>query len=260
MKKNLFAFVFALITAALPAVSQSLNLPLPLGLGSLTVNFEGGTGLSLLNLGASVQLISPLNPGLRARLPETVTIPAGLPLLVRIEPSANSGLAFTGVAAIQLNTLPLFAPSSPRMYAASSGENFSDITASNVRMGSSYRVIGSRGGFSEFLIVSDWTPAATVIAGKLDRLEQIFADNEGAIAAGTGADLAAQLATLRDHIEADQTAAAIQDLDQLMTTVTQHSGTDIPNVWRATHDVVNVAGQLRAAAETLRFSLQELDR
>lgn len=257
MRKTFVGCVLAL-AIALPAAGQSLNIPLVPGvLGDLTVSFDGVTGLSLPNLGVTIQLVSPLNPGLRARLPQTVSIPFGLSLLVRIQPPASGGLSFTGVTEVELHTL--IAPSSPRMYAASSeGDRFEDITSSNVSYGSSYRVIGTRGGFSEFLIVSDQTPTATVVAAKLDRLDRILADNAGAIAAGVRADLAAQLAALRGHVESGQTAAAIQDVDLFLATVTQHSGPEIPNVWRAARDLVNVAGLLGAGGETLRFSLQQL--
>lgn len=252
MKKIFAGFLLALV-AALPAAGQSINIPvvLPGVLGDLTVSLEGATGLSLLNLGVSLQIISPLNPSLRARLPQTASIPFGLPLLVKIEPPLNGGLAFHGVATVQL--LSLLTPRSARMYAASSGGSFQDITT----VSSSYRVLGTRGGFSEFLIVIDNTPSNVVIAQKLDRLDQILADNAGAIAAGVSTDLAAQLAVLRDHVEGGQTASAIQDLDLFLATVTQHSGADIPDVWRAARDLVNVAGQLRAGGETLRFSLQQ---
>jgi hypothetical protein len=246
------------LAVAVPAAGQSINIPivLPGVLGDLTVGFDGVTGLSLPNLGVTVQLVSPLNPGLRARLPSTVSIPLVLPLLMKIQPPTNGGLAFTGVASVQLNTL--LAPSSPRMYAASSSnDQYEDITASTVRVGSSYRVMGSKGGFSEFLIVSDHTPTATVIATKLDRLDQILADNAGAIAGGVRADLASQLAALRGHVESGQTATAIQDVDLFLATVEQHSGPEIPNVWRAARDLVNVAGLLGAGGETLRFSLQQ---
>jgi hypothetical protein len=258
MKRIVAVFLLALATA-LPAAGQSLNLPIVGGLlGDLTVTFEGVTGLNLLNLGASIQLVSPLDPALRARLPQTVSIPPGLPVLVRITPAG--GLLFTGITTVQIHSL--LAPSAPRMYAASSGGSFSDITSSVLKSleiagGVSYRVLGTRGGFSEFLIVSDATPAATVIAGKLDHLDQILADNAGVIAGGVLSDLSARLATLRGHVEGEETAAAIQDLGLFLAAVTQHSGAEIPNVWRAAGDLVNVAGQLRAGGETLRFSLRQ---
>jgi len=37
--------------------------------------------------------------------------------------------------------------------------------------------------------------------------------------------------------------------------VKAHSGAEIPDVWRANDDAVNVAGILRSRADTLRFSL-----
>jgi hypothetical protein len=252
--KKIFAGCLLALATALPAAGQTLNIPivLPGVLADLTVSLEGATGLSLLNLGVSAQLVSPFNPGLRSRLPSTVSIPLTLPLLVRIEPLLNGGLAFHGVATVQL--LSLLTPrSSSRMYAASSGGSFEDITT----VSSSYRVLGTRGGFSEFLIVIDHTPSNVVIAQKLDHLDQILAENAGSITGGVYTDLAAQLAVLRGHVEGGQTATAIQDVDVFLETVAQHSGTDIPNVWRAARDLVNVAGKLQAGGETLRFSLQQ---
>jgi hypothetical protein len=44
-------------------------------------------------------------------------------------------------------------------------------------------------------------------------------------------------------------------VDAFAAEVQEHSGSDIPDVWRASGGVVNVAGYLRAGAGTLRFSL-----
>jgi len=268
---KIFVASLLLLVAALPAAGQgvplgdlsSLSLPIVSGLlGDLTVGFEGATGLSLLSLGASTQLIPPLDPGLRARLPDNVSISDCLPVLVRIVPPASGGLTFKGITNIEIRSL--FAPAVPRVYAASSGGSFSDITSSilkslDVAGGISYRVIGTEGGFSEFLVVSDPTPPETVIAGKLDRLDQVLSANAGAINGTVLTDLSARLATVRGHAEGGDRAAAAQDLDLFLAAVTQHSGADVPDVWRAAGGVVNVAGQLRAAGETLRFSLlQEL--
>jgi hypothetical protein len=143
------------------------------------------------------------------------------------------------------------------MYVAPAGGKFADSTSSSqpVLIGSSYRVIGSRGGFSEFLLVIDQTPLDDVIADKLDRLDQILSDNSGAIAAPVYAILAAQLAAVRSDIAQGNTTVAIQDLNLFLGTVEQHSGTDIPNIWRAQRDLTDVAGQLRAGGKTLLFSL-----
>ncbi len=225
--------------------------------GTLTVTFESVTALSLLNLGVSIVPVSPNDPVLLARLPATVSIPSGFPVMVRIEPPAAGGLAFTGVASIEL--LPLLSPTTPstRMYAAPVDGPFTDNTSSvrGINFGSSYRVLGSRGGFSEFLLVIDQTPLDDVIATKLDRLDQVLADNAGVIAAPVYATLTAELATVRSEVDQGNIAAAIQDLNLFLGTVQQHSGTDIPDIWRSQRDLINVAGQLRAGGQTLLFSL-----
>ncbi|HEV7506768.1 MAG TPA: DUF6689 family protein [Thermoanaerobaculia bacterium] len=272
MKRILALFLFVL-AAALPASADGLlpgllgsggtiNLPFSLlgGLGGiLTVSFDSVTGLNLPGLGVSVSLVSPLDPALRARFPSGVSVPLTFPVLVHIEPLLTGGLAFNGTTTVQLQTLTLLAPhNSPRMYAASDGGDFSDMTTSthSINLGSSYRVIGTRGGFSEFLIVSDPRPVDSVITEKLDRLDQILADNGGAISAPVGADLAAELAAARAHVAAGNPAAAVTDLDAFLATVAQHSGTDIPDVWRAARDLTDVAGLLSAGAQTLQFSLR----
>ena len=51
------------------------------------------------------------------------------------------------------------------------------------------------------------------------------------------------------------TTLASQLVGTFADTVKAASGTAIPNVWRSSGDLVNVGGDLRAAAGTLRFSL-----
>jgi hypothetical protein len=246
------------LPGGLPLLGDLLNLPisLPGGISAdLTVSFENVTGLSPAHLGVTSQLVSPLNLGLLSRLPDLTAILSSFPVLLRIEPPAGGGLSFTGIAEVQLHTHNLlYFPGTPlRLYAAPLGGAFTDMTDD---MGpGSYRVSGSRGGFSEFLIVADLTPVHQVILNKYDRLSQILTDNAGAISAPVLADLTSGLASSRAHYVAGDTAAAISDLDLFITTVEDHSGADIPDVWRATHDVVDVAGLLRAGGRTLRFSL-----
>ena len=50
-------------------------------------------------------------------------------------------------------------------------------------------------------------------------------------------------------------ADAIAELDGFSNAVQTASGTGIPNEWRAQGGPVNVAGVLRAGADTLRYSL-----
>lgn len=238
---------------------KSLNLPLllPNLLSSLTVTFEQVSNLNLLNLGVAVIPALPGDPALQARLPSGVTIAPEFPLLIRIEPPPSGGLSFTGITRIQLLAPGLLLPQAAprRMYAANTGGKFEDYTDDTA---SAYRVIGARGGFSEFLVVRDPTPAAQVITGKFNRLSQLLTDHAAAIPALVLAELETELAAARTHYDQGDLEAAIDDVDDFLITVEQHSGTDIPDVWRAARDLVNVAGQLRATARTLRFSLREV--
>jgi hypothetical protein len=251
------------VPVALPAVptiggnSITLPLSLPGGIaGNVTVTFETFTLSNLADLGISARLVSPTDAGLLARLPPTVTIPAGFPVLVRIEPTPEGGLAFNGIATIEIAS-PIL-PSLPsledlRLYTASLGKSFRDAT--NVEGDTSYRVIGSTGGFSEFILVVDHTPLNEVISTKLDRLDQILAENADAISPPVRAELAAELAAVRARSRAGNTTGAIQELDAFLATAERHSGAEIPDLWRAARDRVDVAGLLRAGGKTLRLSL-----
>jgi hypothetical protein len=263
MKRILVLFLFAL-TAALPALGSGGLISVPVSLlggiaGTLMVGFDNVSGLTASTLGVSVNPVSLLDTTLRSRLPSGVSIPLGIPILVHIEPSPTGGLLFNGITTVQFQALSLLFPSnSPRMYAASNGGKFTDMTTGiqSVNLDTSYRVIGTRGGFSEFLIVSDPRPVDTVVAEKLDSLDQILADNSSAISATVAADLASELAAARAHVAAGNPAAAVTDLNALLATVAAHSGTDIPDVWRATRDLTDVAGLLTAGAQTLQFELR----
>ena len=87
-----------LIDVTITGSSISVSVSAPAGLGvDLNLGFEDVAGLTLANLGLSAQVVNPLDPALRARLPTGAVIPA-LPILLRIEPPAAGGLSFRGVA------------------------------------------------------------------------------------------------------------------------------------------------------------------
>jgi hypothetical protein len=259
------AAVLALTATAVPAVAApgSLHLPisLPLGLsGDLTVSFDDVTGLSPASLGVSYQLVSPLDPALLARLPQGVGLLVAFPVLVRIEPPAAGGLSFTGAGTVDLGFLSLanLQPSPLRLYKAPVGGSFADVTnGSQHAKPYTYRSMGAIGGFSEFLIVLDLTPTSQAIQSKLDRLDGVLSDNAGAIAPAVLAELTGEVAAARADVAAGDLAAAEADVDDLLATVAAHQGTDIPDVWRATRDLVDVAGLLVSGGETLRFSLEQ---
>jgi hypothetical protein len=284
--KKILAVLFLASAVALPAAAQGLGglleevvqVPLPLLnhlTGELTVGFENATNATPANLGITTRQVSPLDLGLLLRLPPLTSLLGSVPILVRIEPPPAGGLLFEGVSSVTydlpqlplvgslLNPVlsPLLASLPVRLYSAPLGGPFSDIT-SEVDGGDeethSYRVIGSKGGFSEFLLVLDLTPLNTAAANKITRLAQTLNDNAAAITPSVASDLQAQLATLQADYQVGNVAAATADTDAFAATVEAHSGSDIPDVWRSTHDLVNVAGLLRAGAATLRFSLQQL--
>lgn len=265
--RKILAGLILLLSSVLPAAAQGITnasvsgnsvqlmVALPGGLGAdVSLTFEDASGLSLASLGISAQVVDPLDPALISRL-SGASVASGFPVLLRIEPPAAGGLAFRGIAALEIHThnLAYLAGSPLRLFSAPLGGSFKDITTS---MGAgSYRVRGSSGGFSELLIVADLRLANPVITAKLHRLEEVL-DGYAALLPGTlYDDLSARLDAVRaDHARGD-TAAAIQGVDGFLAVVERHAGTDIPNEWRAARDVQNVAGYLRAGAMTLRFSL-----
>ena len=272
MRKMMLALPVIVLSATLPAAATTAAPPLNvspslLGLGgsssSLSISllgtdvklsFENVSGLNLLSLGLSVHLVNPLDPAFRARLPAGTGLSA-LPVLVRIEPPVWSGLTFRGVASIDIHThlLP-YLPASPlRIFSAPLGGPFRDITAD---MGpGSYRARSTMGGFSEFLIVVDLRPINQVIATKVSALENMLEYYEDEMPGSIYDDLEERLEAIEADIASNDLAGAIAGIDDFLEEVEDHSGTDIPNVWRAARDRHNVAGYLRAGAQTLRFSL-----
>lgn len=243
------------VDAVVNGSSVGATVSLPGGFGAdVTLSFENVTGLNLTSLGVSAQLINPTDPALLARLPAG-SVPLAFPVLLRIEPPAAGGLSFRGITSLDVHThnLQYIAGCPLRIYSAHAGEPFKDITAS---MGAgSYRVRGTEGGFSDFLIVADTRPVDQVIQAKLGALDEELNEYASSLPGPLYNDLSARLAAVRDDVALAATAAAVQEIDGFLAVVQQHSGTDIPDVWRAARDVENVAGYLRAGAMTLRFSL-----
>ena len=234
-------------------VRAGVALPLDVT-ADLKITFEQVEGLSPESIGLSATLVSLTDVEVLSRLQSSL-IPGALPMLIRIEPPAGGGLSFEGVVTIEIHThlLPFTLNTPLRLFAASEGGQFHDITAS-VGMGS-YRCRGRKGNFSEFLILADLRPVNRAITQKLDRLDEILEDNEAQIAAPIFAQLTSLATIIRSKHSTGQTQAAIARTEEFVALVEAHSGAEIPDVWRSARDLVNVAGQLRAAGETLRFSL-----
>lgn len=267
MNRRIAGWVFLLLLLPLPLVAEGIinlvvqgnevraGIALPLNItADLKITFEQVEGLNAESIGLSATLASLTDLSLLARLQDAL-IPSAFPVLIRIAPSAAGGLSFQGVATIEIHThlLPFTLNTPLRLFAAQEGGPFQDITAT-VGMGS-YRCTGRKGSFSEFLILIDLRSVNRAITKKLDKLDQILEDNEASITPAVFDDLTDLAVEIRSRYAAGQTQTAITRTEEFVALVAAHSGTDIPNVWRSTRDVVNVAGLLRAAGDTLRFSL-----
>ena len=235
----------------------TVALPGNIGL-DLTIRFEKVVGLTPSALDVSASLVDPLDPALLGRLLTlgNLSVPAAFPVLLHITSSESSALSFTGVYTVSLHThnlelnplLPLSLVKSP------DGGSFRDITRSEGR--GSYRDDGGGGDFSEFLIVADLRPIDTVIAGKFDDLQAILTDNAASMSPAVVSTLQAELSQARALYQSGAIWDAIGEMRDFSNYVKDHSGADIPDVWRANcAPVVNVAGLLRSASDTLRFSL-----
>jgi hypothetical protein len=235
------------------------TVELPGGIGlDLSIRFEKVVGLTPSALDVSASLVDPLDPALLSRLLSlgNLSVPAAFPVLLRIAPSESSALTFAGLYVVSLHThnlelnplLPLSLVKSP------DGGAFRDITRSEGR--GSYRDDGGGGDFSEFLIAADLRPIDTVIAGKFDDLQAILTDNAASMDPAVVSALQAQLSQALALYQAGANRDAIREMRGFSHYVKDHSGAEIPDIWRANcTPVVNVAGLLRSAADTLRFSL-----
>jgi hypothetical protein len=229
-------------------VTATVSLPGALA-ANLTLEFETASGLTASSLGLSAAAINPVS--LASRLPAQVSEPAGFPVVVRVEPPALGGLGFDGVYHLSLHTsnLHYVADSPLRLYAAHGGGAFRDITD---EIGSgSYRVRGTGGSFSEFVIVADLRSDASATGTKFDQLEDLLAAHSAALGAALE-DLQGQLATARTAYEAGEIEDALTALDGFAASV---GDAGLPDEWRASGGAANVSGLLRASAATLRFSL-----
>ncbi len=248
-----------LVGISISGNTLSAGIELPGGIeADLEISFEQVVGLTATNLGASAELVDPLDLDLVSRLPDPnlVSLAGGFPVKISIEPPATGGLSFSGIASIDLHTHNLnFTADCPfRLFAAETGAPFRDITAS-MGMGS-YRTHGTKGGFSEFLIVADLRPVASVIDDKFQRIQGTLDTHGWRIEAEVLAQLQEQLdLAAAAWYGAGDPVAAIREIEQFAAMVECAGDESVPSVWRASGDLVNVAGQLRAAAGTLRFSL-----
>lgn len=270
-RKQILAAVCGLLTAVVLATSVraaeplnvsvdgnvfSADLQVPGGYSAkLTVTFEDVVGLSADSLNVSASAVNPLDASLLARLGSSVSgIPVAFPMLVEIEPDPARGLTFSGVVNVELYTHDLeFVAGSPfRLYSAPLGGAFQDVTTSH--SAGSYRSGGTKGNFSEFIIVIDSRSPATSSGDKLASLRSLLDGYANSLDTDIYNELSGILSAAESAYASGALVAAVTYAEAFADAVENH-GSAIPNVWSAAASLENIAGKLRAAAGTLRFSL-----
>jgi uncharacterized protein DUF6689 len=220
----------------------------------LTITFEQAVGLNAGSLSITATLINPLDATLLARLPSGASIPAGFPVLLEIQPAAGSTLTFSGTYRLSLYTHNLNLSAPLRLFRGPSTGPLADMTGF-LEVGS-VRAGGTGPGYSQFLIVLDPRPLDPVIVAKFDFLQALLTAHSGSMPPAVAAALQQQLASARSLSDSGDTSGAITAVAAFATSVKDQSGTAIPDVWQANNPgLANVAGLLRAAADTLKFSL-----
>lgn len=248
-----------ILTPNISGNELTAKIQLPGGIeADLAITFEQAVGLHPAALTLSAALLDPSDPSLLARLPAggLVSLPAGFPVLVRVEPTASSALSFSGISKVSLYThaLTLTTNSPLRIFKApNSAGTFQDMTGF-LELGS-VRAGGGTGGYSDFMIVADTRLLDTVIVDKFDALQSSLNAHASAMPAAVASDLQQRLADARGLYQAGSTSGAIAAVVSFADEVKKQSGSAIADVYRANSSVVNVAGLLRAGADTLKFSL-----
>jgi hypothetical protein len=222
---------------------------------TLKVEFENVVGLSAESLGVSVQAVDPLAPGFLSRLGSGVSLPAAFPLVVKIAPPSNGGLSFSGVVSVELYTHDLqYTIGSPfRLYSSPDGGSFTDVTtfvgSGSIRSG------GSKADFSEFIIAADVRPLASAISAKYSKLAALLNQHAASMSSSLQSELVGLYNASQSAYASGQYVAAITYLEAFDEKVVASSGNGVPDIWRSSRDLVNIAGRLRSAAATLRYSL-----
>jgi len=249
----------------------------------VTIVFDTPVNLSPESLHITAEIIDPA--GIDGRLPPNdllcglggVAVDPAFPVMITVEPpdipwlfatgfdggGASGGLQFLNTYSFEIHTHDLFyEPNSHyRVFKAPIGDAFSDIT-DDVQAGS-VRARGRHGAFSQFLIAKDDRGLHGPLG--LNILCPVYLEKTNALVAHILAaivgdvlrlDLLNLVAKIVALIPVDL-LGALDAVDQLIATIDANAGTELPNVWRASHDVTNSAGEMKGVAEALRFDIQQ---
>jgi hypothetical protein len=232
---------------------------LPNGISAdLTLQFENAVGLTKENLGISAELFDVTSLDFSDRLPDSLNITpsAAFPMIITIEPKTNSGFSFSGVATVDIHTHNLeYTANTPlRFFKAPLNGEFKDITTT---MGSgSYRARGSTGRFSQFVIMADFRAPLVVVQQKFNALQAALNEFSSQINTLIYSELLQDINDINQLISSRDYNSASNKLNAFNRRINDNCGTNIPDVWRSSRDIRNVAAELKAFASTLRFSLR----
>lgn len=216
----------------------------------LTIELERVVGLDAASLGLAAERVAPA--ALRDRLPEGVR---ALPFVLSVNPPATGALSLAGTYDLEIRTQRLSFGGGRvlRLFRAVPGGPFEDVT--KAMGGDGFWIRGEGYGAAEWLLAIDPRPASEVAEHKLALLESLLAAKGEHIHEALYAELWTVLGATRAAWERGTSREAIAELETFDDEVAARRGTGLPDVWRSTGDLENVAGELSSAARSLRFSL-----
>ena len=221
----------------------------------LKIVFENATGLTPNSLVVSATQINPADLLNRLTDPALITLPGQFPIVINISPAVGSALYFTGVYTLEIHTSNLAFDPTFRLFTSPAGGTFDDIT--NFSGVGSYRVHGTGGGFSDFVIVSDVRNVETVIQKKFTNLQNSLNTNASSIAPAMLQNLQAKYNAALLAYQSGAKNDAVTNLDAMNTLVVIDNGASLPYTYNASNPgKKNVGGELRRLIATLEFSLR----
>lgn len=224
---------------------------------NLRITFENVVGLNPDSISITALQVDPKSLALLQRLgnPSQFTIPALFPVMITVSPTPQSTLSFTGAVEIELSTSNLAFDTRFRLFKSPNGGNFEDIT--NFAGIGSYRVRGTSGDFSDFIIALDLRANALAIDSKFTKLQYALSTHSSRIEPAMAQNLQSKLSAAKSSYDSGSSQQAIDHLQAFIEEIQNDAGHNIPNTYRANDiNTVNVAGDLRGHAATLIFSLR----
>lgn len=223
----------------------------------VALTFENVMGLTAENLNITAYLANPISGDVISRLPgNLIALQAAYPLVVKIEPVANSGFSFSGPLTLDFHTHNLqYSLNTPlRLFKSHDGAAFEDITVATGA--GSIRARGKVGDLSDFIIVADLRPVAQVINEKATKLEQNLSRFANQIAPDLLVALQQSVSIIRHNCASANYGVALSETKVLQQLITDATAQQMPDVWRSARDIDNVSGMLSAGVETLAYSLR----